>query len=108
MTLAAGHPILPRMDLLSSLVIGLAFLFAFAAILRTVPKRRFLTLFLLLVPLAIFSYRWSIFRDARLEWLVGLATAILLLAVWWIFIGRKLPAPDDSNIRVWSEEDPFE
>jgi hypothetical protein len=89
-------------------VIGVSFLLAFAAVLRTIPNRRFLTFFLLLIPLAIFSYRWSLYRQARAEWFVGVLSAIALLALWWFSYGRKLPPPDDSNIRVWTEEDPFE
>ncbi len=96
------------MDVLSSIVIGFSFLLAFAAVLRTVPDRRFLTVIFLLLPLAVFSYRWSLFRGSQLEWVIGLASALLLFAVWWFVWGRKLPPPDDSNIRVWSEDDPFE
>lgn len=96
------------MDILSSLVIGLSFLLAAAAVLRTIPGRRVLTFLFLLLPLAIFSYRWSLFRDARTEWIVGVIGAAVLLAIWWLVWGRRLPPPDDSNIRVWTKDDPFE
>jgi hypothetical protein len=96
------------MDILSSLVIALSFLLTFAAVLRTVPNRRFLTIIFLLLPLTVFSYRWSLFRGTRMEWFIGLACAFVLFAAWWIIKGRRLPPPDDSNIRVWTKEDPFE
>ncbi|MGD8633656.1 MAG: hypothetical protein PVF85_08820 [Anaerolineales bacterium] len=108
LTLIGWRHILPRMDVLSSLVIGLSFLLAFAAVMRTIPHRRFLTFLFLLLPLAIFSYRWSLFRGARMEWVIGLIGAIILLAIWWLAWGRRLPPPDDSNIRVWTKDDPFE
>jgi hypothetical protein len=96
------------MDLLSIFVIGLSFLLAFAAVVRTVPNRRFLTIAFLLLPLVVFSYRWSLFRGSQREWFIGLASALFLFAIWWLVWGRRLPPPDDSNIRVWSEDDPFE
>jgi hypothetical protein len=96
------------MDILSSVVIALSFFLAFYAVQRTLPKRRFLTFILLLLPLTIFSYRWSLYRDARMEWYMGVASAILIFGFWWIIWGRKLPPPDDSSIRVWTKDDPFE
>ena len=108
MTLPGWHNILPRMDLVSTVVIALSFSLALYAVLRTIPKRRFLTILFLLLPLTVFSFRWSVFRDARTEWLIGLAAAVMVLMLWWLFRGRKLPPPDDSSIRVWTKEDPFE
>ena len=96
------------MDLVSTVVIALSFSLALYAVLRTIPKRRFLTILFLLLPLTVFSFRWSVFRDARTEWLIGLAAAVMVLMLWWLFRGRNLPPPDDSSIRVWTKEDPFE
>lgn len=96
------------MDILSTLVIGSSFSLAFYAVMRTIPKRRFLTIIFLLLPLTVFSYRWSVYRDARTEWLFGLGTAVIVLFFWWALRGRRLPPPDDNNIRVWTKEDPFE
>ena len=96
------------MDVLSTVVIGLSFSLALYAVLRTIPERRFLTIIFLLLPLTVFSFRWSVFRDARKEWIIGLGAAVLVLMLWWLVRGRRLPPPDDSSIRVWTKEDPFE
>jgi hypothetical protein len=96
------------MDIVSSVVIALSFLLAFYAVLRTIPRRRLLTFILLLLPLTVFSYRWSLYKHARVEWFVGVACAIMIFGFWWILRGRKLPPPDDSSIRVWTKDDPFE
>lgn len=108
MTLPPRRHILPRMDILSAVVIGLAITVALLAVLRTVPKRRFLTILLLLGPLVVFSYRWSLYRQAQTEWIYGVAGGLILTLLWWVFWGRRLPPPDDSTIRVWTKEDPFE
>ncbi|MDF1500307.1 MAG: hypothetical protein P1P76_07560 [Anaerolineales bacterium] len=96
------------MNLQSVVVIGLAFALTLFAVLRTVPNRRILTIVLLLLPLAVFSYRWSLFRRAQWQWLLGIGIGAGLTLLWWLSWGRRLQPPDDSSIRVWTEEEPFE
>lgn len=68
-------------------------------------RRYFLLLWLLAAFLLL---RWAGYRDAWLELAVAVTIAGLVIATWWFLRGRHLPAPSDDNIRVWSEEDPFE
>ncbi len=77
------------------------------ALLRTPPARRRIALMLLPLPAGFLLYRWARFRDAWLELGIALVLAIVLVAAWWYYIGRELPPPKESEIRVWSEDDPF-
>lgn len=94
------------MDL--STVITLTILLTAIALLqaRTVVRRRAVTA-LLWIVVAVLLVRWAAYRDAWIE--LGLAVALTLgiLGSWWAIWGRRLPRADDSNIRVWSEDDPF-
>lgn len=85
----------------------LVFLGAGIVHLRTLARRR--RVFLILWALvALLVYRWANFRGAWTEVGFAVAAAAILLAIWWVIYGRRLPTPTDENIRVWSEEDPFE
>lgn len=56
---------------------------------------------------AILLVRWAQYRAAWLELAISAGAAIAIYTLWWIIWGRRLPQADDSNIRVWSEDEPF-
>ena len=88
---------------------ALAVLFALMAIalLRSVITRRRRALWLLLLPLALFTFRWAGYRGSWSELgLAGLLSAVAVVS-WWFAYGRRLPPPTDDNIRVWTKDDPF-
>lgn len=74
---------------------------------RTLARRRRVLLLLWLLA-AFLLGRWASYRGTWPEVGVAAAGAVGLLGLWWLLRGRYLPPPSDDNIRVWSEEDPFE
>lgn len=95
------------MNIQTVLILGIALCLSLLAVIRTYPRRRWVTALVLLAPVIFFSIRWAKFRSAWLELGVGAAIALLVLLLWWFTIGRKLPPPEESSIRVWTEDDPF-
>ena len=75
---------------------------------RTYTRRRWVPILALLAPTLFFSFRWARFRVAWLELGLAIGLALLGFLLWWILYGRRLPPPEQSSIRVWTKEDPFE
>ncbi len=96
------------MDWLSALTLGLAFTLALLAWIRTVRKRRFLTFFFLVLPVIVLSMRWASYRMSWMSFWFGAALAVLVVFLWWVLYGRRLPSPEDGIRRVWTKDDPFE
>ena len=96
------------MDWLSIVILGLAFTLAILAWIRTVPKRRFLTFLFLVLPLVFFSLRWAAYRMSWTSLWFGALLAMVVIFLWWILLGRRLPSPKDGIQRIWSKDDPFE
>ncbi|HET7011409.1 MAG TPA: hypothetical protein VFI11_11600 [Anaerolineales bacterium] len=84
-------------------VLGLAVV---VATIRSVPRRRFLIVLLLDLPLAVLLIRWAAYRLAWAELAVGLAGLVLAFGVWWAVHGRRLGPPREDNIRVYTQDDP--
>lgn len=85
-----------------------AILSAVLAAMARLPRRpRRWALVLLGLPGVILLYRWAAYRGAWAELAVSAAASGLILLLWWRLIGRRLPAPSDGDIRVWTKEDPF-
>jgi hypothetical protein len=89
-------------------VATLIILISTAAILlaRTLARRRAITL-LLWIGLGVLLARWAQYRGAWLELAAALGGSLILVGLWWVIWGRRLPPANDDNIRVWSEDDPF-
>jgi hypothetical protein len=96
------------MDWLTILILVCVFTFSFMLWMRIVPKRRFVTFLFLLLPMVILTMRWAAYRKSWAEWLLSAGAAMVLLLIWWLSIGRKLPTPKDGTVRVWTKDDPFE
>ncbi|NIS79445.1 MAG: hypothetical protein GTO14_04370 [Anaerolineales bacterium] len=77
------------------------------AFLRAEPRRKWLIVFFLILPATVLSLRWASFRGAWDELITGCAIGLVFLGIWWLLIGRKLPPPRGSTIRVWTKDDPF-
>lgn len=88
-------------------ILGLSLFLSLLAVFRTYPRRRWVSVLVLLAPALFFAVRWARFRSAWLELGLGIGIALFGIALWWILYGRTLPPPEESSIRVWSEEDPF-
>jgi hypothetical protein len=74
---------------------------------RVPPRPRRWVQLLLLLPGTILLLRWAAYRMAWAELAAALAASLVLLWLWWTLVGRRLPAPHEGKIRVWTEEDPF-
>jgi hypothetical protein len=99
--------ILPTMNWQSALVVAAIFITLILAVLRSEPRIRIWIFLLLILPGGVLSIRWAAFRDAWLEFAVGSGIGLLFVVLWWRIIGRKLPPPTGSQVRVWTEDDPF-
>jgi multisubunit Na+/H+ antiporter MnhB subunit len=95
------------MDIQTIAVLAVALFLSLLAVFRTYPRRRWATALVLLLPAIVFSVRWARYRDAWAELGIGAGVALFGLIVWWFLLGRKIPPPQESSIRVWSKDDPF-
>lgn len=91
----------------SAILIATLFLAVGFTTVRSIARARLWILILVGLPTLYFSLRWAAYRTAWGEWIFGAGTASLVLLGWWIMLGRNLPPPNEENIRVWTEEDPF-
>ena len=73
---------------------------------RSIPRRRWMILLLLDLPLLVLLVRWASFRRAWLELVTGLVASGAAYGVWWLLHGRRLGPPRDDNIRVVTQDDP--
>ncbi len=89
-----------------TLLAGLVFV-ACLAVLRTPRRVRRWIILLLPLPLAVLTYRWAAYRRAWTDLAAALALGLACLGLWWAVLGRRLPAPTDETIRVWTKDDPF-
>jgi protein-S-isoprenylcysteine O-methyltransferase Ste14 len=96
------------MDWLSTIILAAVFTLSILAWRRTIPKRRFVTVIFLLLPVLLLSLRWAAYRQSWPEWWIGFTAAVLISISWWFGFGRKLPSPRDGTQRVWTKDDPFE
>jgi hypothetical protein len=88
------------------LILSLLFsLLALVALRSERRPRRWIVLFVP-VPLAYLIVRWAMYRQAWVETGIALALPLAALAIWWVTIGRRVPAPEDTN-RVWTKDAPF-
>jgi hypothetical protein len=76
-------------------------------LLRSVPKIRRWILLLIALPTAVLIVRWANFRSAWGDLAAALGIAVAVLLLWWRVYGRHLPPPQESQIKVWTEDDPF-
>ncbi|MGD8822014.1 MAG: hypothetical protein PVG63_02845 [Anaerolineales bacterium] len=76
-------------------------------LLRTVPKIRFWIFVLVALPTAVLILRWASFRSAWGDLAASLGIAAGLVLLWWYTYGRHLPPPQESQIKVWTKDDPF-
>ena len=76
-------------------------------LLRSVPKIRRWIFLLITLPTAVLIVRWASFRSAWGDLAAAVGIAALVLLIWWWVYGRRLPPPQESQIRVWTEDDPF-
>ena len=98
--------ILPWMSWTNVLLIAALGLAVVVATARTVPRRRFLIVLLLDLPLTVVLLRWAAYRQAWLELAAGIAGIALGFGVWWTAHGRHLGPPREDNIRVYTQDDP--
>lgn len=105
MTRRAPPSILGAVDLQSALVVAAILTVLALVAARAAPRTRRALFVILPLPTAIVLWRWAAYRAAWAELAAGLALAAALTALWWAAIGRRLPPPRESTIRVWTPED---
>ncbi len=71
---------------------------------RSEPSKRRLVLFLLIIP-AILLRNFAQFRDVETEALTAFWLALLLNFVYWLVIGRHIPAGGSEEIKVLGLDD---
>jgi hypothetical protein len=86
------------------LLAGLMLMLALTT-LRVVARRRLLIALLLDLPMAVLLLRWAAYRGEWRELGAAAVGAGLALLLWWLVYGRRLAAPRDDNIRVWTNDD---
>jgi hypothetical protein len=72
---------------------------------RTAPRQRWLTLLVLVLPVAFFSYRWARYREQMLELKAAAGAALALNALFWLLYGRGHPPGHQGEITVLGMED---
>jgi hypothetical protein len=77
------------------------------SLIRSAPRFRKWLLILLVLPTCFFALRWARFRGAWLETLTGASVGGAIFLLWWLTFGRRLPPPEESQIRVWTQDEPF-
>lgn len=77
-------------------------------LLRSVPKIRIWIFLLVGLPTLVLIVRWASFRSAWADLGASFGIAVTILLVWWGAYGRHLPPAQESQIKVWTEDDPFE
>ena len=76
-------------------------------LIRSVRKVRMWISILVGLPTVVLILRWANYRSAWADLAVAILAASILLFSWWQLYGRRLPPPKESQIKVWTEEDPF-
>lgn len=76
-------------------------------LIRSVPKIRVWIFVLVALPMMVLIVRWASFRSAWGDLAVAIGVAIAVLLIWWYAYGRHLPPPQESQIKVWTKDDPF-
>lgn len=96
------------MNYQNAILLALVIFIALLALLRTVPRRRWVTFAFFLLPVSYLATRWAAYRSAwkTLAW--GAAGALAAAGAWWLLFGRRIPPPNDDTIRVWTKDNPFE
>jgi hypothetical protein len=72
---------------------------------RTISKRRWLTLVVIVLPVGFFSWRWALYKGQMLEWRIAAGAALGLNALFWILYGRGHPPGHKGEIVVVGMED---
>ncbi len=85
---------------IAALMIGVSLL-----TLRSEPRRRSRILLLLPLPAVVLLIRWAVYRHAWAELGTAAALAVGGVTLWWLAIGRRLPPPSNSPIRVWDPKE---
>jgi hypothetical protein len=96
------------MNIQSIMLLAGGYFIILLLLIRIEIRRRYLVVFVLLLPMVFFSIRWAGYKDSWAELIAAVSLAAVAIGSWWAIWGRKLPPPQGSLIRVWSDEDPFE
>lgn len=71
---------------------------------RTEPKRRWITVLLLILP-AIWLYRWAGYRGQTTETLIGVGVGAALFLVYWLAWGLRHRPQSSDSIHVVGMDD---
>ena len=85
-------------------VTGGALLLIFA-MLRVERKRWWVVAVFLEMPVIALVVIWANLYALWPEVLIGATIAGVIAGAWWLFHGRKLPAPTSDTIKVWGQDD---
>ena len=67
---------------------------------RTIGKMRWLSLLLIVLPVTIFSYRWSLYKEQNTLFRNALIIAFALNVIFWLAYGRNHPPGHKGDIVV--------
>lgn len=74
------------------------------ATLRSERRVRRWLIWIVPVPTLVLLYRWAAYRGAWAELLAAAGVGLAALLAWWLAVGRRLPPPRGSTIRVITKD----
>jgi membrane protein implicated in regulation of membrane protease activity len=89
------------------LLLAIGILLLGLVLIRSVRRIRLWIFILVGIPTIVVTLRWANFRSAWFDLGVSMILAIAVILIWWQVYGRRLPPPQESQIKVWTEDDPF-
>jgi hypothetical protein len=95
------------MNLQNVFLLAIGILLLGVVLIRSVRRIRLWIFILVGLPTIVVTLRWANFRSAWLDLGVSIVLASAAIIIWWQVIGRHLSPPQESQIKVWTEDDPF-
>ncbi len=72
--------------------------------LRTEKRRVQVTNWLVVYPGAVMIFLYAWFFSKWMEVGSAVVAMAIIVGVWWVAYGRRLPPPTSDNIKVWGQE----
>lgn len=82
-----------------------AFCLALLTLQRTIPRRRWLTLVVIVLPVGFIAYRWALYKEQLQAWRIAAGVALGLNILFWVIYGRTHPPGFKGDIVVAGMED---
>ena len=77
---------------------------AILLVLRVEPKARWVAWVFVAGPGLLLVAGWAMLFNRWLEAAAGVGGAALVVGLWWLLSGRKLPPTTSDSIKVWGQD----